>query len=213
MRIFCPPLLPPLPLRPRIRVRCSPAPIDPILLNLVRRILRRCLPVVGPPARSGVSAATRRCRDQFQGRNRRASRNWDRTRRGRWSYARPDANLAQGSLNIYAPDHRFGQIAAGSGAAAGLQVLSAPDPALTAHTLDSTVEVQGSNGGMRSSQVAAGWDQRPDAALLRAEDLLAPARSFSGLSGIAPMRYRCWSRPSDARSPMVSLGEIEGCCS
>lgn len=55
----------------------------------------------------------------------------------------------------YAPDHRFGQIAAGSGAAAGGRLLSAPDPALTTHTLDSTVEYRVRNGGMRSSQVAA----------------------------------------------------------
>lgn len=60
-----------------------------------------------------------------------------------------------GQPEQYAPDHRFGQIAAGSGAAAGGRLLSAPDPALTTHTLDSTVEYRVRNGGMRSSQVAA----------------------------------------------------------
>ncbi len=85
-----------------------------------------------------------------------ALQGWDRTRPcGRWSYARPDANLAQGNLNSMPQITAFGQIAAGSGAAAGGRLLSAPDPALTTHTLDSTVEYRVRNGGMRSSQVAA----------------------------------------------------------
>lgn len=85
-----------------------------------------------------------------------ALQGWDRTRPcGRWSYARPDANLAQGNLNSMPQITASAKSPLASGAAAGGRLLSAPDPALTTHTLDSTVEYRVQNGGMRSSQVAA----------------------------------------------------------
>lgn len=84
-----------------------------------------------------------------------ALQGWDRTPVWALVVCPARRKPGAGQPEQYAPDHRFGQIAAGSGAAAGGRLLSAPDPALTTHTLDSTVEYRVRNGGMRSSQVAA----------------------------------------------------------
>lgn len=61
-----------------------------------RRMLRRCLPVVvHRPPRSGVSPARSLVHGRFS-----RTQGWDRTRPfGRWSYARPGENLAQGNPN------------------------------------------------------------------------------------------------------------------
>ncbi len=89
--------------------------------------------------------------------------------------ARVGAGRMPGQTQIpgagYAPDHRLAKspLARVRG---GRPVAVGTHPALTTHTLDSTVEYRVWNGGMRSSQAAAARDG-PDAAPLRAEDLLA----------------------------------------
>src|SRR5246127_2220153 len=102
MRIFCPATLSPTltPLEARVRAWCPPARGSARPLLGPSSVAPDTAPLFtcrGPPAPAvgRVTLTQPRSRPKlvaFQG--------WDRTRPfGRWSYARPGANLAQGNLN------------------------------------------------------------------------------------------------------------------